>query len=139
MERIGWHDVIALPDGRTATVVGDAMGHGPEAAAAMSQLRTAAHVLADLELPPGQLLHRLDRTIAAITAAPFATCICVVTGPRTTHGKQPDPARQAGPATCHPCRREGPATSSLTSMARCSLTCGMTRSFRERSSLRGRR
>ena len=76
-----WHDVIALPDGRTAIVVGDAMGHGPEAAAAMSQLRTAARVLADLELPPGQLLHRLDRTIAAITTAPFATCVCAVTGP----------------------------------------------------------
>jgi serine phosphatase RsbU (regulator of sigma subunit) len=76
-----WHDVIALPGGRAAIVVGDAMGHGPEAAAAMAQLRSAAHVLADLELPPGQLLHRLDRMVADIAAAPFATCICAVTGP----------------------------------------------------------
>jgi serine phosphatase RsbU (regulator of sigma subunit) len=57
------------------------MGHGPEAAAAMAQLRSAAHVLADLELTPGQLLHRLDRMVADIATAPFATCICAVTGP----------------------------------------------------------
>jgi GAF domain-containing protein len=75
-----WHDVIALPGGRAAIVVGDAMGHGPEAAAAMAQLRSAAHVLADLELPPRQL-RRLDRMVAEIIAAPFATCICAVTGP----------------------------------------------------------
>ena len=76
-----WHDVIALPGGRAAIVVGDAMGHGPEAAAAMAQLRSAAHVLADLELPPRQILHRLDRMVAEIAMAPFATCICAVTGP----------------------------------------------------------
>jgi serine phosphatase RsbU (regulator of sigma subunit) len=76
-----WQDVIALPGGRAAIVVGDAMGHGPEAAAAMAQLRSAAHVLADLELPPAQLLRSLDRMIAEITTSPFATCICAVTGP----------------------------------------------------------
>ncbi|HEY0933708.1 MAG TPA: GAF domain-containing SpoIIE family protein phosphatase [Trebonia sp.] len=76
-----WHDVIALPGGRAAVVVGDAMGHGPEAAAAMAQLRSAAHVLADVELPPRQLLYRLDRLVAEITAAPFATCVCAVAGP----------------------------------------------------------
>jgi GAF domain-containing protein len=82
-----WHDVIALPDGRTAIVVGDAMGHGAEAAAAMAQLRTAAHVLADLELPPRQLLLKLDRMVAAITTAPFATCVCAVLGsPGSSHG-----------------------------------------------------
>jgi serine phosphatase RsbU (regulator of sigma subunit) len=76
-----WQDVIALPGGRAAIVVGDAMGHGPEAAAAMAQLRSAAHVLADLELPPARLLRSLDRMIAEITTSPFATCICAVTGP----------------------------------------------------------
>ena len=37
------------------------------------------------------------------------------------------------------CRREGPPTSSLTSMARCSSTCGMTWSSRGRSGLPGHR
>ena len=76
-----WHDVIALPGGRAAIVVGDAMGHGPEAAAAMAQIRAAAYVLADLGLPPGQLLHRLDRMVAEIAMAPFATCVCAVMEP----------------------------------------------------------
>ena len=60
-----WHDIVALSAGRAALIVGDAMGHGPEAAAVMVQLRTAAHTLADLELPPGQLLRRLDKMAAS--------------------------------------------------------------------------
>ncbi len=75
-----WHDIVPLPGGRAALIVGDAMGHGPEAAAVMVQLRTAAHILADLELPPEQLLHRLDRMASGL-AAPFATCIYTVIDP----------------------------------------------------------
>jgi serine phosphatase RsbU (regulator of sigma subunit) len=74
-----WHDVIPLPNGRAALIVGDAMGHGPEAAAVMVQLRTAAHTLADLDLPPGEILRRLDKMAAGLAAAPFAaTCIAAV-------------------------------------------------------------
>ena len=76
-----WHDIVPLSDGRAALIVGDAMGHGPEAAAVMVQLRTAAHTLADLELPPGQVLSRLDRMVAGMAAAPFATCIYTVIDP----------------------------------------------------------
>jgi serine phosphatase RsbU (regulator of sigma subunit) len=76
-----WHDIIPLPGGRAALIVGDAMGHGPEAAAAMVQLRTAAHALASLELPPGKLLGRLDQIAGTITTAPFATCIAAVIDP----------------------------------------------------------
>ena len=56
------------------------MGHGPEAAAVMVQLRTAAHTLAALDLPPEQILRRLDE-LAAGMAAPFATCIYAVIDP----------------------------------------------------------
>lgn len=76
-----WHDIVAMPDGRTALIVGDVMGHGPEAAAVMAQLRTAAHTLADLGLPPGQVLAKLDQMVARMTAAQFATCVYVVTDP----------------------------------------------------------
>jgi serine phosphatase RsbU (regulator of sigma subunit) len=76
-----WHDIVPQSSGRVALIVGDAMGHGPEAAAVMVQLRTAAHTLADLELPPGEVLARLDRMAAEIPAAPFATCIYVVIDP----------------------------------------------------------
>ena len=54
-----WHDIVTLPSGKAALVVGDAMGHGPEAAAVMVQLRTAAHTLADVELAPERVLARL--------------------------------------------------------------------------------
>jgi Stage II sporulation protein E (SpoIIE)/GAF domain len=76
-----WHDIVPLSRGRAALVVGDAMGHGPEAAAVMVQLRTAAHTLADLELPPEQVLRKLDKMAAGIAAAPFATCIYAVIDP----------------------------------------------------------
>lgn len=73
-----WLDIVSLPGRRTALIVGDAMGHGPEAATVMVQLRAAAHVLADFGLPPGQLLHRLDRIVRDMAAAPFVTCVATV-------------------------------------------------------------
>ena len=76
-----WHDIVPLPGGRAAFIVGDAMGHGPEAAAVMVQLRTAAHTLADLGLPPSEVLSRLDRMVAGMAAAPFATCVYTVIDP----------------------------------------------------------
>jgi GAF domain-containing protein len=76
-----WHDIVPLSGGRAALIVGDAMGHGPEAAAVMVQLRTAAHTLAGLELPPGQVLRMLDTMAAGMVAAPFATCIYTVIDP----------------------------------------------------------
>ena len=76
-----WHDIVPLSGGRAALIVGDAMGHGPEAAAVMVQLRTAAHTLAGLDLPPGQVLHRLDAMAAGMSGVPFATCIYTVIDP----------------------------------------------------------
>jgi serine phosphatase RsbU (regulator of sigma subunit) len=76
-----WHDIVPLPGGRAALIVGDAMGHGPDAAAVMVQLRTAAHTLADLELPPGRVLRKLDSMAADMASAPFATCIATVIDP----------------------------------------------------------
>jgi serine phosphatase RsbU (regulator of sigma subunit) len=73
-----WHDIVALPGGRTALVVGDAMGHGPEAAAVMVQLRTATHLLAGLDLPPVEVLAALDALAAGMPTSPYATCVCAV-------------------------------------------------------------
>ncbi len=73
-----WHDIVALPGGRVTLVVGDAMGHGPEAAAVMVQLRTATHLLAGLDLPPGELLARLDAMATGMPASPYATCMCAM-------------------------------------------------------------
>jgi serine phosphatase RsbU (regulator of sigma subunit) len=47
----------------------------------MAQLRTAAHILADLGLPPGQILSKLDQMVATMATAQFATCVYAVTDP----------------------------------------------------------
>jgi hypothetical protein len=97
-----WHDITPLPGGRAALIVGDAMGHGPEAAAVMVQLRTAAHTLADMDLPSEQVLRRLDIMAAGMAVAPFAaTCVYAVIDP---HGGSCSIA-QAGhqpPVLVHP-------------------------------------
>jgi len=69
-----WYDVIPLPGNRTGLVVGDVMGHGPEAAAVMAQLRTTAHALADLDLAPADLLQRLNRVTTTLRRITLATC-----------------------------------------------------------------
>jgi hypothetical protein len=55
-----WFDVIPLSGARVALVVGDVVGHGIEAAAAMGRLRAAVQTLADLDLPPEEVLAHLD-------------------------------------------------------------------------------
>ena len=55
-----WFDVIPLAGGRLAFVVGDVMGHGLVAAATMGRLRTAVRTLAGLDMPPDELLRRVN-------------------------------------------------------------------------------
>jgi serine phosphatase RsbU (regulator of sigma subunit) len=57
------------------------MGHGPEAAAVMAQLRAAAHALADLDLPPAELLQRLNRATTMLQRITLATCAYAVIDP----------------------------------------------------------
>jgi serine phosphatase RsbU (regulator of sigma subunit) len=47
----------------------------------MLQLRAAAHALADLDLPPAELLRRLDRTTAVLGVVTLATCVYAVIDP----------------------------------------------------------
>ncbi|MFI1065260.1 SpoIIE family protein phosphatase [Streptomyces spororaveus] len=61
-----WFDVIPLPGGRVALVVGDVVGHGVHAAATMGRLRTAVHNFSTLDLPPDELLGHLDELINRI-------------------------------------------------------------------------
>ncbi|WP_052397474.1 ATP-binding SpoIIE family protein phosphatase [Streptomyces sp. NRRL F-5123] len=61
-----WCDVIRLSGARVALVVGDVVGHGVHAAATMGRLRTAVRTLADLDLPPDELLSRMDDLAAQL-------------------------------------------------------------------------
>ncbi|MGW6794528.1 SpoIIE family protein phosphatase [Streptomyces chartreusis] len=76
-----WFDAIALPDGRTALVIGDVMGHGIHAAAVMGQLRTAVRTLARRDTPPDQVLRSLDATVADLGENEMATCLYAVHDP----------------------------------------------------------
>jgi PAS domain S-box-containing protein len=75
-----WFDVIALAGDKTALVVGDVMGSGINAAAAMGQLRTAARTLARLDLDPGVVLSHLDGIAAGLDET-IATCVYAVYDP----------------------------------------------------------
>jgi serine phosphatase RsbU (regulator of sigma subunit) len=74
--------VLRRPGGRVSLVVGDAMGHGPESAVAMIQLRTAVRTLAGLDIPPAELVRRLDALACDTPGASFATCIYAEWDPR---------------------------------------------------------
>lgn len=55
-----WFDVIPLSGARVALVVGDIVGHGMHAAAAMGRLRTAVHNFSALDLATDEILTQLD-------------------------------------------------------------------------------
>ncbi|MFJ1703770.1 SpoIIE family protein phosphatase [Kitasatospora sp. NPDC088346] len=90
-----WFDVIPLPSLRVAFVVGDVVGHGLDATAAMARLRTAVQTLADLDLEPDELLTHLDDLVlgfsteqdtqvsSAEPAVLGATCLYAVYDPVT--------------------------------------------------------
>jgi serine phosphatase RsbU (regulator of sigma subunit)/anti-sigma regulatory factor (Ser/Thr protein kinase) len=63
-----WFDVIPLSSARVALVVGDVVGHGLHASATMARLRTAVRTLADIDLPPDELLTHLDDVVIRLGA-----------------------------------------------------------------------
>ena len=91
------------PGDRVSLIVGDAMGHGPESAVAMIQLRTAVRTLAALDIPRPTSSGRLDALAGDSPASPSPpastpsgtpvrrTCTLVGAGPL------PPAARPAGP------------------------------------------
>jgi serine phosphatase RsbU (regulator of sigma subunit) len=71
-----WYDAFTLPDGSTALVIGDVVGHDIEAAAGMGQVRNLLRALAvDRAESPGNLLRRLDRIAVHLQVASTTTCI----------------------------------------------------------------
>lgn len=75
-----WWDVIALPDGRSAIVVTDVSGHGPQAG--IAGLRAKLILTSVLE-SGGSAVDAISRGVKlfADTPARFATCVIVVIDP----------------------------------------------------------
>lgn len=70
-----WYDAFVLDDDRIALVVGDVVGRGLHAAAAMGQLRSAVRALAMADSGPAELLERLDRFVEGVEAATTSTMV----------------------------------------------------------------
>jgi PAS domain S-box-containing protein len=78
-----WYDTVALPGGKSLLVVGDVMGHGFEAAAAMSEYRSLLRTLALQSDQPGWILTEAERIADALAFARVATCLVAVVDPAT--------------------------------------------------------
>jgi serine phosphatase RsbU (regulator of sigma subunit)/PAS domain-containing protein/anti-sigma regulatory factor (Ser/Thr protein kinase) len=63
-----WFDVIPLSGSRVALVVGDVVGHGIPSSATMGRLCTAVRTLADVDLPPDELLTHLDDLVTHLAS-----------------------------------------------------------------------
>ncbi|GAA2475113.1 SpoIIE family protein phosphatase [Streptomyces gobitricini] len=101
-----WYDMIQLPGGRVALVIGDVQGHDVRAAGLMGQLRIALRAYASEGHRPDAVLSRASRFLYGITdgaeggdhgAARFATCLYLEVDPATgtldiARAGHPDPA-----------------------------------------------
>lgn len=101
-----WYDMIPLPSGRFALVIGDVQGHDVRAAGLMGQLRIAVRAYASEGHRPDAVLSRASRFLAGITDSSeagddhgprFATCLYVECDPATgllevARAGHPDPA-----------------------------------------------
>lgn len=106
-----WYDMIPLPSGRFALVIGDVQGHDVRAAGLMGQLRIAVRAYASEGHRPDAVLSRASRFLAGLGSAQdsdgdddpdfrsprFATCLYVECDPRTgmlevARAGHPDPA-----------------------------------------------
>ncbi|MET9224633.1 SpoIIE family protein phosphatase [Lentzea sp. NPDC003310] len=76
-----WFDVLELPAGRTAFIVGDVVGRGVTAAAVMGQMRTAVRSYALLDLPPADVLRHASALASVTPKATFITCFYAVHDP----------------------------------------------------------
>ncbi|MGW3985594.1 SpoIIE family protein phosphatase [Streptomyces sp. NPDC004830] len=97
-----WYDVIPLPSGRFALVIGDVQGHDVRAAGLMGQLRIALRAYASEGHRPDAVLSRASRFLHGISDEDpydprFATCVYVEVDPSSgvldiARAGHPDPA-----------------------------------------------
>jgi GAF domain-containing protein len=78
-----WYDSFDLPDGSIGLCVGDVVGHGLEAAAAMGRLRVALATLAAHEPDPGRVLTQLEAIAAGPNGVGYLTVCYAILDPGT--------------------------------------------------------
>ncbi|MCX5070663.1 SpoIIE family protein phosphatase [Micromonospora lupini] len=78
-----WYDALALEGDDLVLVIGDVVGKGVQAAAAMGQLRNALRAYLLEGFDPGESLSRLNRLVGSTEGRSFATVVCLQFSPRT--------------------------------------------------------
>ncbi|MEV4826001.1 SpoIIE family protein phosphatase [Micromonospora sp. NPDC049274] len=78
-----WYDALALEGDDLVLVIGDVVGKGVQAAAAMGQLRNALRAYLLEGFDPGESLSRLNRLVGSTEGRSFATVVCLLFSPRT--------------------------------------------------------
>jgi serine phosphatase RsbU (regulator of sigma subunit)/anti-sigma regulatory factor (Ser/Thr protein kinase) len=73
-----WYDLVRLPGGRVAVIVGDVMGRGLPAATLMGQLRAALRAYAVQDQPPGEVLTSADELVRGLSDDVLVTCVYAV-------------------------------------------------------------
>jgi anti-anti-sigma factor len=76
-----WYDVVLLPRGRIGLTIGDVVGRGLGAAAAMGQLRTAIRAYALECASPAAVLERMSALVSQFDAAQMTTLVYAVLDP----------------------------------------------------------
>jgi serine phosphatase RsbU (regulator of sigma subunit)/pSer/pThr/pTyr-binding forkhead associated (FHA) protein len=76
-----YYDYVTLPDGRTAVVVADVVGHGVAAAMMMAKVSAEAKYCLASESDPATAITRLNDRISSMQIERFTTVIMVVLDP----------------------------------------------------------
>ena len=76
-----FYDVIPLRDGRVAITIGDVMGRGVAAAAAMSQIRAALRALVAVDPDPRAVMTRLDLLYERFPSDQLVTLVYALADP----------------------------------------------------------
>lgn len=76
-----FYDATELPDGRLALVIGDVMGRGVDAAAAMSQVRAALRAIIAVDPDPITVMSRLDLLFERFPTEQLVSLVYAVADP----------------------------------------------------------
>ena len=115
-----FYDAVPLGDGRLALFVGDVMGRGVAAAAAMAQMRAAVRAYAAVDPTPEVVMPKLDLMFAQYRTDQLVTLVYLVVDPARDElvgGQRRPPA--AGAAAGRPEHRAAPAGGRVPRWARC--------------------
>ncbi len=76
-----FYDAVPLNDGRLALFVGDVMGRGVSAAAAMAQMRSAVRAYVAVDPTPETVVSKLDLMFAQYPSEQLVTLVCMLIDP----------------------------------------------------------